>query len=226
MAPGRHLATIRGAQSRKVRNRGCDGQRNGAALARTGTHHVPYWLYSDGNLPTRNGAHFLREIVNHVALDAEVPNAGDFKRSWIGDRPVVVTRDEDGEINVFANRCAHRGVQFCKDNYGNTKDFVCPYHQWTYSLKGDLVGVPLRRGVRKNGEYKGGMPKDFKREEHGLDVCRCTTTTVRCRVVRSRRRALRGISRGTIHSYMNRVFDGWTLKILGHSRQLIPSNCS
>ena len=191
-----------------------------------GTHHVPYWLYTDAEIYQREMERiFCGKSWNYVALDAEVPNAGDFKRSWIGDRPVVVTRDEDGGINVFANRCAHRGVQFCKHNYGNTKDFVCPYHQWTYSLKGDLIGVPLRRGVRKNGEYKGGMPKDFKREEHGLDVCK---------VQNHNGAVFASFDHGvepyeaflgeTIHGYMNRVFDGRPLKILGHSRQLIPSN--
>ena len=56
------------------------------------------------------------------------PNAGDFKRSDIGDKPVVVVRDEKGEINVVANRCAHRGVAFCQHAFGTAKEFVCPYY--------------------------------------------------------------------------------------------------
>ena len=191
-----------------------------------GTHHVPYWLYSDPKIYEREmGLIFCGKSWNYVALDAEVPNLGDFKRSWIGDRPVVVTRDEEGGVNVFANRCAHRGVQFCKQNYGNATDFVCPYHQWTYNLKGNLIAVPLRRGIRKNGEFKGGMPNDFKREDHSLDVCKVYNHNGA--VFASFDHEVEPYEEflgETIFGYMNRVFDGRELTILGHSRQLIPSN--
>ncbi|MEC7655647.1 MAG: Rieske 2Fe-2S domain-containing protein, partial [Pseudomonadota bacterium] len=79
-----------------------------------GVHHVPYWIYTDAGIYQREMERiFCGKSWNYVALAAEVSNPGDYKRSWVGDRPVVVTRDQDGEINVFVNRCAHRGVQFC-----------------------------------------------------------------------------------------------------------------
>ena len=84
---------------------------------------------------------------------------------------MVVARADDGSINVFENRCAHRAAEFCRELSGNAKEFVCPYHQWTYDLKGNLAGVPFRRGV--NG--KGGMPADFKTSDHGLRKLSVTT---------------------------------------------------
>ena len=36
---------------------------------------------------------------------------------------------EDGSLHVFENRCAHRGVEFCRQNFGNAKEFLCPYPQ-------------------------------------------------------------------------------------------------
>ena len=82
-----------------------------------GIHHVPYWIYTDPGIYQREMERiFCGKSWNYVALGAEVPNPGDYKRSWVGDRPVVVTRDQGGEINVVVNRCAHRGVQFCKQN--------------------------------------------------------------------------------------------------------------
>ena len=59
----------------------------------------------------------------------------------------------------------------CRELSGTTKEFVCPYHQWTYNLKGDLIGVPFRRGVAG----KGGMPADFRSAEHGLRKLNVTT---------------------------------------------------
>ena len=100
----------------------------------------------------------------YVALEAEIPKPGDFKRSFVGPTPVVVARGADGAINVFENRCAHRGAEFCRPYRGNAREFVCPYHQWTYDLAGKLIGVPFRRGVK--GE--GGMPAEFRLDEHGV----------------------------------------------------------
>src|SRR5207249_3033750 len=72
---------------------------------------------------------------------------------------------KDGALNVLPNRCAHRGVQFCRQTSGSTTTFTCPYHQWSYDLTGRLLGVPFRKGV--NG--RGGMPADFRPSEHGLE---------------------------------------------------------
>ncbi|MDB5728787.1 MAG: biphenyl 2,3-dioxygenase, partial [Noviherbaspirillum sp.] len=101
---------------------------------------------------------------NYVALEAEIPNAGDYKRSYVGPTPVIVSRAENGAVHVFENRCAHRGAELCRSALGNNKEYVCPYHQWSYDLAGNLQGVPFKRGVNK----AGGMPKDFRNQDHSL----------------------------------------------------------
>lgn len=47
---------------------------------------------------------------------------------------------------------------------GNARDHSCIYHQWCYDTKGDLIGVPMMRGMRG----MGGYPEDFRKEDHGL----------------------------------------------------------
>src|ERR1700688_2602137 len=134
-----------------------------------GNCRVPFWVYTDPDVYAREQTRIFRGASwCYVALAAEIPNAGDFKRSAIGDTPLVVVRDRDRSVHVVVNRCAHRGVQFCQQPFGNTPEFMCPYHQWTYNLKGDLIGVPFRRGLRK----QGGMPADFAIETHGLQSLR------------------------------------------------------
>ena len=119
---------------------------------------VPLAVYTDRQIYERElerifyGPHWC-----YVGLGAEVPNAGDFKRTFIGERQVIMVRDQDGAINVVENRCAHRGMQFCQTNFGNNPDFRCPYHQWNYDLKGNLTGVPYRR-------YRDGDPGPRHRE--------------------------------------------------------------
>jgi anthranilate 1,2-dioxygenase large subunit/terephthalate 1,2-dioxygenase oxygenase component alpha subunit len=76
--------------------------------------------------------------------------------------PVVVTRDADGVIHAFENRCAHRGSLLCLKERGEAREFACVYHNWTYDLSGRLTGVAFRRGI----SGKGGMSPDCRPEEH------------------------------------------------------------
>ncbi len=124
---------------------------------------IPDWVYTDPAVYEREVERiFHGPTWNYVALEAEIPNSGDYIRSNVGPTPIVVARARDGSINAFENRCVHRAAEFCRELSGTANEFVCPYHQWTYDLKGSLIGVPFRRGV--NG--KGGMPADFKMQEH------------------------------------------------------------
>lgn len=187
-----------------------------------GSSRVPYWVYSDAAIYAREQERiFGGPNWSYVALEAEIPRAGDFKRTSIGDRPVVVVRGADGAINVVENRCAHRGVQFCQQNAGNAEEFVCPYHQWAYDLEGNLIRAPLRRGVKG----QGGMPADFELGRHGLRRLRVT-----CRhgvVFASFAAELEPFEDylgPNLLPLFDRVFDGRELSVLGYSRQAIPAN--
>jgi phenylpropionate dioxygenase-like ring-hydroxylating dioxygenase large terminal subunit len=130
-----------------------------------GPSRIPNWVYTDPEIfAVEQERIFAGAGWLYVCLDAEIANPGDFKRSRLGTREVVAVRDPSGEVNVLLNRCAHRSAQFCSASRGTAKEFVCPYHQWTYDLRGKLLGVPFRRGYRG----QGGMPADFRPEEYGL----------------------------------------------------------
>ncbi|OYU82764.1 MAG: salicylate hydroxylase, partial [Burkholderiales bacterium PBB5] len=138
-----------------------------------GTHHIPFLAYTQDDLYKRELERFFyKGHWCYVGLEAEIPNPGDYKRTVIGERSVILVRDADGAINVVENVCAHRGMRFCRERHGNRKEFVCPYHQWSYKLNGDLQGVPFRRGVKQDGQVHGGMPVDFKTTDHGLTKLR------------------------------------------------------
>ena len=125
------------------------------------TTRIPFWAYTDAEVYEREQERIFARGWNYVALSAELASVGDFKRSFVGETPVVVTRAGSGSLHVFENRCAHRGVQFCRSALGNTKKFTCPYHQWVYDLEGTLKGVPFERGVKGNG----GMPEGFDKSK-------------------------------------------------------------
>jgi len=138
-----------------------------------GVSRIPDWIYTDSSLYEAEVERiFHGPTWNFVGFEAEIPNRGDFRRSYVGPTPVILIRGENGKIHVVQNRCAHRGTEFCRERKGNKPELVCPYHQWQYDLEGNLKGVPYRRGV-KGG--KGGMPPDFKLEQNGLTKLKVAT---------------------------------------------------
>ncbi|MCO4865015.1 aromatic ring-hydroxylating dioxygenase subunit alpha [Cupriavidus sp. WGlv3] len=187
-----------------------------------GLHYIPDWVYTSQAVHDLELQKIFRgRSWNYVALEAEIPNAGDFKRSYVGATPVVVSRAEDGSINVFENRCAHRGAEFCRHSQGNTKEFVCPYHQWSYDLKGNLQGVPFKRGVNR----AGGMPKDFRNEDHGLVKLHVATRNgVIFASYAPDMESLEDYMTPEILKDFDVVFNGKPLKVLGYYKNELPCN--
>ncbi len=192
----------------------------------SGSSRIPYWAYTDDAVYQQELERFF--YTGHwcyVGLEAEIPHAGDFRRTRIGERSVILIRDKDGSINVVENRCAHRGVAFCRERQGNKTELVCPYHQWNYKLNGDLQGVPFRRGLKQDGRTLGGMPADFDLKQHGLTKLK---VAVRGGVVFASFdhgvQSLEDFLGPRICRYVDRVFDGRKLVLLGYNRQRIPGN--
>ena len=183
---------------------------------------VPYWVYTDPALYRLEQERIFRgPSWSYVALSAEIPDAGDFVRTSVGDTPVIITRDRHGAVHVVVNRCAHRGVVLCNAPAGNATTFTCPYHQWSYASDGRLLGVPFKKGVGGHG----GMPADFEVDAHGLE--RLAVTERHGVVFASFHHDL-----GPLEDYLgatnlgwfDRVFDGRPLQVLGYQRQVIPAN--
>ena len=111
------------------------------------TREVQMRVLSDREIYELEMEKIFGKIWVFLGHESEIPNSGDFKTTYIGDTSIIVTRDEDGSINALVNKCGHRGARVCRAASGATTDFTCLYHQWNYDLKGNLLGVPFRRGV-------------------------------------------------------------------------------
>ncbi|ODT18384.1 MAG: ring-hydroxylating oxygenase subunit alpha, partial [Mesorhizobium sp. SCN 65-12] len=76
-----------------------------------------------------------------------------------GTQEIIVLRDETGMLRAFHNTCRHRGSQLCQESAGRLKArlLTCPYHAWSYSLRGDLVRVPSK-----------SLPDGFDKADHPL----------------------------------------------------------
>ena len=202
--------------------------------ARDGSSRVPFWAYTDAQTYQREldrifyGPHWC-----YVGLEIEIPNVGDYKLSWVGERSVIMVRDRvaprdratDTGIRVVENRCAHRGVRFCREPHGNARSFVCPYHQWTYKLNGELAGLPFKDGVKDGECVNGGMPADFDLKNHGLTRLRVAVLHGMVFATFSEEtEAIEDYFGPQVMPWLDRIFKGRQLKLLGYNRQRIPGN--
>ena len=139
----------------------------------TDPRRIPFGVFSDPEIYAREQARIYRGPTwNFVALEAEIPAPHDFKSTFVGDTPVVITRDAAGELHGWVNRCAHKGALVCREPHGNAETHTCVYHQWSYDCTGALQGVPFMRGLTRGESRMTGMPPGFDRQDHGLERLR------------------------------------------------------
>ncbi len=99
-----------------------------------------------------------------VGFSSQLARPGDFLTHAHSGVPLLVLRDEDGQLRAFVNVCRHRGSVLMEDPSGTLEGhIVCPYHGWSYDRRGCLRGVPHRDGI------PGLEPS--KRSLRALHVC-------------------------------------------------------
>lgn len=103
----------------------------------------------------------------YVGHANEVPNKGDFQLRKIGRQPVILVRGKDNEVRVLMNRCLHRGAIVAEVEKGNTKQFRCWWHGWTYDTTGKLTQVSADGGYEPGFcEKKGGLAHPARVENY------------------------------------------------------------
>ncbi|GAB7551385.1 aromatic-ring-hydroxylating dioxygenase subunit alpha [Novosphingobium sp. 11B] len=83
---------------------------------------------------------------------SELPAPGSFVTRKVARRPILFTRDRDGEFHALFNACPHRGATVCRERSGKSPAFMCLYHGWTFGSDGHLKTLP----------GSSGYPEGFK----------------------------------------------------------------
>ena len=77
-----------------------------------------------------------------LTTEDALPLPGDQLPITIGDQPVLLLRNQAGELRALSNLCAHRGTLLV-ESPANSMRIQCPYHAWTYDDAGRLLAVPF-----------------------------------------------------------------------------------
>jgi choline monooxygenase len=104
-----------------------------------------------------------------VCFTADIANPGDVFPVSLAGYELVVARGQDNVVRCFHNVCRHRGMKVVTDRCRRARALSCPWHAWTYDLKGELMATPHIGGVGRDeasGFARGGL---------GLKAVRCET---------------------------------------------------
>ena len=129
-----------------------------------GTARIDRAIFSDPEIFDLELRHLFERNWVYVAHESQVAKPFDFITTHIGRQPVVVTRDQSGEIRCMINACSHRGAIVYRNKSGNRRNQACGFHGWVYNVRGELVGV--------TSEDKGAYPPSFDKGTLGLHQAR------------------------------------------------------
>jgi glycine betaine catabolism A len=78
----------------------------------------------------------------YVGRADKLSHIGDRMVCNVGSESILIVRNRESQLRAYFNVCQHRGSQLCDESgSGYGAAITCPYHSWSYSLEGKLVGA-------------------------------------------------------------------------------------
>jgi phenylpropionate dioxygenase-like ring-hydroxylating dioxygenase large terminal subunit len=118
----------------------------------------PACYTSDEFFEFEKDAIFFREWLC-VGRAEQIPSPGDYFTVTLVDEPLVILRDDAGQVAAFSAVCRHRSA-IVVDGSGNCgRTLRCPYHWWTYGLDGRLLGATEMHQTEGFRKEDIGLPR-------------------------------------------------------------------
>lgn len=125
-----------------------------------GTFQVSRRLFTDQEIFEFELRHIFEGGWVYLVHESQLPRPNDYFTTAIGRKSILLTRSKSGAVKAFINACTHRGAALCRNEHGNKKVFVCPYHGWSYDADGRNTYIKARES--------GGYSEQFEQRSHDL----------------------------------------------------------
>ena len=117
-----------------------------------GSFLVPRKAFTSREVFEREYAAIFDSCWLYIGHASELAEPGAFLTRTVARRPILFTRNRDGEYHALLNACPHRGALVCRERHGKSPAFMCMYHGWTFGSDGHLMSLP----------GSSGYPEGFK----------------------------------------------------------------
>jgi nitrite reductase/ring-hydroxylating ferredoxin subunit len=118
-----------------------------AALVKDDRVHTA--LYKDGAIFDEEMERIFKNTWIWVGHESELPGANTFKKSFVGNQPVIVTRDKAGQIRTLLNRCRHRAASVCEKKKASSRSSSAPITAGAMTSTAACARCPMPMAIRK-----------------------------------------------------------------------------
>jgi choline monooxygenase len=116
-----------------------------APLAEASTIPAPW--YVDPRVSDLERQTLFTRSWQMVGRTDQVREPGQYITCEVAGEPILIVRGSDRVLRGFFNVCRHHAAAIMTEAEGRTKNLLCPYHGWSYTLEGCLKGTPDFAGV-------------------------------------------------------------------------------
>ena len=81
---------------------------------------VPRRAFTDKAVFEREYEAIFNNCWLYLGHASELPNPGSFLTRTVARRPILFTRDKEGNFNALLNACPHRGALVCRERKGKS----------------------------------------------------------------------------------------------------------
>ncbi|MDA0954669.1 MAG: aromatic ring-hydroxylating dioxygenase subunit alpha [Proteobacteria bacterium] len=141
---------------------------NGTNVDAGGQVRNPVSAYTSHEIAREEWRAFFQHYPQVLGLAGDLPEKGSFFTSNDLGKPILATRDKDGQFHAFLNVCSHRGTVVESEERGRRTVFSCPFHAWSYSPRGELVSVPKEDHFGPVDKRCHGLVELPTEEKYGL----------------------------------------------------------
>ena len=121
--------------------------------------------YIDASIANAEKKIIFEESPICLGTAALVPNQGDWFTVDIGDKSILIVRNNKTEISAYLNICSHRGAKLVEGSGTKAYAFKCPYHSWVYNLDGELKARPRENAFEEINKDQCSLQK-FELDNH------------------------------------------------------------
>ena len=128
---------------------------------------LPNHAYTSESFFQREQEKLFARTWTCIGNACSIPDPGDINPVGFLGTPLMMLRDKNNAVRVFHNVCSHRGNELVWEACQVENRIRCPYHSWSYSLDGELLGTPH---VGSTGVHD---IDSLDKSRHGLREVRC-----------------------------------------------------